>query len=300
MRPRPLARALGLGVALVVTLGAARTAWALWMDSASAPTTAVGLGTVSFAAWGQSGTTTPAYSPDGSPVTLVLPGAEIIRVLDQTGPNPAPVIWRFTLQGQADGIAGLDVTVTAGTQVAQDGTTTDLSSGVASPETLLSFSTMKVYPAAPNGDCSAVPATPTKSTANVLLFDATGHVLQAPGASTGAPVTQTWCVALDFNNRPDATYANEVQATATADDHTQHGAIARWQATVAFPPSLNPIGVYVNRADVRGTAEDGSTSWSHAFYRASVYPDPTQEPDVTLVLAPTVTTVSAPPTGPPS
>ncbi|MCL2316838.1 MAG: hypothetical protein FWC46_07125, partial [Actinomycetia bacterium] len=48
------------------------------------------------------------------------------------------------------------------------------------------------------------------------------------------------------------------------------GAIARWQATVAFPPSLNPIGVYVNQADVRGTAEDGSTSWARALFRASL------------------------------
>jgi len=255
------------------------------------PAAAIGVGALSMDAFGQSGTTTPQYSADGGPVTLVLPGTEIVGVLGQTGIDPPPVIWRFTVQGYANGIAGLDVDVTVASQIAKDGKTIDLSSGVADPDSLLSFSTMKVYPASVNGDCSAIPTVTPVPGQNVYLVDNTDRVLQAPGAYAGTPVTQYWCVSMDFNNQPDATYGNEVQASGIADDSTVHSAIASWRAVVAFPPSLNPIGEYVNQADVIGTAEDGTYSRDSDIFKAAIYPDPNQEPDVTILVAPRVTSL---------
>jgi len=287
------------GVAMAAALTMTVSAVALWAANRDVPAAAIGVGALSMDAFGQSGTTTPQYSDDGGPVTLVLPGADIIGVMGQTGIDPPPVIWRFTVQGYANGIAGLDVDVTVDKQIAQDGKTTDLSSGVADPGTLLAFSTMTVYPASVNGDCSAVPVVTPAPGKNVYLIDNSERVLQAPGAFSGAPVQQYWCVAMDFNNRPDATYGNEVQAQGIADDSTVHNAIASWQTVVEFPPSLDPIGPYVNQADVVGTAEDGTYSRDTDIYQAMIYPDPNQEPDVTIIVQPRVTSLgSGAPTSP--
>ena len=285
--------AIAVTAAVAVVFGSSAAALALWSDSGTTTIPAIALGGVSFDAFGQSGVTTPQYSADGAPVTLTLPGSEIVKVLDQTGLDPAPVIWRFTAEGYAAGITGLNLDVLVGKQIAHDGTATDLSAGTAAPGTILAFSTMKLYPAAVNGDCSTVPDTPATGPAqNIYLYDTTAHVLQAPGASTGDPVTQVWCMALAFNDQPDAAYTNQVQATGTAEDGTTHSAIATWSAAVAFPPSLDPLGLYVNRADVTATAEDGTTSHASATYQAMIYPDPSNEPDITLVLTPAVTSLS--------
>jgi len=281
------------GFVVATALSVTVSAVALWAANRDVPAASVGVGALSLDAFGQSGTTTPQYSADGGPVTLVLPGTEIVGVLGQTGIDPPPVIWRFTVEGYANGIAGLDVDVTVASQVAKDGKTTDLSAGVADAETLLSFSTMKVYPASVNGDCSAIPTVTPVPGKNVYLVDTSDRVLQAPGAYSGTPAQQYWCVAMDFNNQPDAAYGNEVQATGIADDATVHSAIASWQAVVAFPPSLNPIGEYVNRADVIGTAEDGTYSRDSDIFKAAIYPDPNQEPDVTILVAPRVTSLNS-------
>ena len=287
--------AIAATAAAVLLCGVSTAALALWSAHGTAQTPAFPLGGVSFDAFGQSGATTPVYSSDGAPVTLTVPGSTIAQVLGQTGLNPPPVIWRFTAEGYASGIAGLNLDVSVGSQIAADGTATDLESGVADPGTILSFSTMKIYPAAVNGDCSTVPDTPAADPGkNVYLYDATDRVLQAPGASTGAPATQDWCVAIDFNNQPDAAYVNQVQAIGTANDGTPHAAMDIWNAVVAFPPSLDPMGMYINRADVAAVAVDGSIARDSATYRAMIYPDPGEEPGVTILLAPTVTSLNPP------
>ena len=288
---RLLRVALIAGLAAATALGLANLAQALWMSTGTMTAPPIAIGTVGLDAYGQSGVTTPQYST-GGPVTLVLPGADIAGVLDQTGINAPPIIWRFTIEGFAKGIAGLNIDVTVDSQVERDGTTTDLSSGKASTQSLLGFSTLRVYPASVNGDCSVLPDVPVVPDKNVYVVDNTDHVLQAPGAFGGSPTTQIWCAALDFNNEPDATYSNEVQALATASDQTEHSAIATWNAVVAFPPALDPIGTYVNRADVAGIAEDGTTSRDSDTYQATLYPDPANEPDVKIVIKPDVTSLA--------
>jgi len=291
---RGVGRVAGVGMGIALTFGCGTTAMALWMASGATQAAPMPLGAVSMGASGL-GDAKVTYSPDGSPVTVVLPGSVVVGVLGQTGIDPAPVMWRFTVDGYAQGIAGLDVDVSVVSQVSKDGTVTDLSKGVADDSTLLSFSTMKVYPASVSGDCSAVPATPDPAPdENVLLYDNTDHALQAPGAFSGAPVTQVWCVAIDFNNQPDAAYVNQVQAIGTANDGTPHAAMDIWNAVVAFPPSLDPMGMYINRADVAAVAVDGSIARDSATYRAMIYPDPGEEPGVTILLAPTVTSLNPP------
>jgi len=284
--------ALGAGALVVATCGFVTAAVALWAANGSATGASVSLGTVSFDAYGQSGTTTPQYSVDGGPVTLTLPGSDIAAVMGQTGINPPPVIWRFTTQGYAQGSAGMDIDVAVTSQVAKDGSVTDLSSGAAAFGTLLGSSNLKVYPASVNGDCSAVPDVDITPNQNIYLFGNTDHVLQAPDAYSGGPVTQVWCVALSFNLEPDGAYANEVQATGTGDDATMHNAIAMWSAVVAYPPSLDPMGNYTNRTDVVATAEDSSTSRASATFTAVVYPDPNDEPDVIITIQPKLTSLN--------
>ena len=286
----PLRVVVGVSTAVLVTIAGTTTAVALWAANGVSGTANLTLGAVTFAGAAQGGS--PAYSQGGSPVTVTLPGQAIIAVMNQTGVNPAPVIWRFALQGYAQGIAGLTADVTVVDQIAGDGTVTSLDSGEADPGTFLGGSTMKVYPASVNGDCSAVPDTPDGPARNIYLYDNTDHVVQAAGAYDGGEVSQPWCVALDYNVQPDAEYANEVQATATADDLTEHGAMARWSAVVAFPPSLAVMGQYANQAEAAGTAKDGTTSRDTDYFRASVYPDPALEPDVTIQLTPHITTVT--------
>jgi len=274
------------------TLGISSVAYALWSDDGGVEVPPISVGAVSFAGYGQSGTTTPQYSPDGSPVTLTLPAGEILRVLDQTGVDPAPVIWRFTIEGYALGIAGMNVSIAMGDQIGPNGIVTSLSSGIGRPGTIVSLSTLTVYPAAMNGDCSAVPDTPDDQERNIYLYDADDYVLQHPGAYTGSPAVQVWCVAMDFNHAVDGEYANEAQAIGTGEDGSSHASLDRWNAIVAYPPALDPLGAYRNRVDAVGTAADGTVSRAHDVYEAMIYPDPGDEPDVTIILAPQVTNLN--------
>ena len=298
-------RIVAAPVVVAATLGLATLAYALWSDNGSVDIPAVAVGAVSFDGHGQkvsevptyaADTTEPQYSSHGESVALTLPAKEILKVLEQTGLDPDPVIWRFTVEGYAQGIAGMNVTVSMGDQIGEDGTATSLDSGNARQGTILAMSTLKVYPASLGGDCSNVPETPAGEDKNIYLFDANDHLLQSPGAyDADHPVTsQVWCVAMDFNQAQDATYANEVQAIGTGEDGTTvHAAIARWDATVAFPPSLDPLGIYRNRVDVVGTAEDGTLSRANTNWDAMIYPDPDVEPDVTIILTPTVTNLNS-------
>lgn len=276
----------------IATFGLVTAAHALWTvhDSVILPTVATG--SVTFGAWAGDGVRTD--SADGAPVTLTLPGSQIARVLDETGPDPQPVVWRFTASGVAHGVTGLvyDVRVTA--QVAADGTTHDLAGGVARPGTVLAGSTLSVYPAAAGGDCSAVPPAPEPAegepTRNVHTHTAEQHVLQDAGSNaTGEPVVQEWCAAVRWSHAPDGRYANDAHVTARGADGTPSSAMAQWQAGVAFPPSLDASGTYANRGSVAARGEDGTTSRAHDDWRGVLYPDPSGEPDVTVTLDPAIT-----------
>ena len=297
VRVRPF---LIAAAAVAAALGSASVTFALWSVSDSVGVPAIRVGDVSFGASGQTGPTDsqhPQYSATGNAVTLTLPGAEIIKVLGQTSPNPEPVIWRFDVTGFAQGIAGMNFDVSVPSQTRTDNGITlvvaDLIGGSVHPDTVLAQSTIKIYPASITNDCSAVPATPVGSAQNVYVFDGNGHVLQAADSYAGAPTTQQWCVAMDFNRKPDGAYVNRVQATGTASDDSIHSAINRWDAIVAFRPSLAPLGRYVNRADVAATAADGTISRANDVYYAIVFPDPSSEPDLTIKLAPKVTVPTA-------
>ena len=293
VRVRPF---LIAAAAVAAALGTASAAFALWSVSDSVGVAAIRVGDVSFGASGQTGPTDgqhPQYSDDGDAVTLTLPGAEIIKVLGQTSPDPEPVIWRFDVTGFAQGVAGMSFDVSVPSQTRTDNGTTlvvaDLTADPVDPDTVLAQSTIKIYPASITNDCSAVPTTPTGPAQNIYVFDGDGHVLQAADSYAGAPTTQQWCVAMDFNRKPDGGYANRAQATGTADDTSIHSAIDRWDAIVGFRPSLAPLGRYVNRADVAAIAQDGTISRANDVYYAIIFPDPSSEPDLTIKLKPTVT-----------
>jgi hypothetical protein len=278
-------RRAATGIAAVAAVGLAGVALALWGAGDTVEAAPVSVGAVSFDAFGE----TPQYSTDGAPVTVTLPGSQVARVL-----NPAetsPVIWQFTAEGYAQGIAGISYDVTLGAQVAPGGPVTDLTDGMGQPGTVLAASTVTVYPASVNGDCSAVPEVPeAEQGKNVFLVDNVGHVLQAPGAYQGHAVQQVWCVAMRFNQEPDGTYVNQVEATGTDTTGAVHSAIDLWHAVL--PPALDWLGLYRNRADVTGTAEDGTTAHDSDLFETALIPDGSVEPDITIVLDPTVTNLN--------
>ena len=282
--------------AVAAALGSASAAFALWSASDSAQAPAIPVGDVSFGASGQSGPTDgdhPQYSGDGKSVTLTMPGSVIVEVLDQLGPNPDPVFWRFAVTGHAQGMAGMNFGVSVPSQTKTDSNGTlvvaDLTAGPVNRDTILAQSTLKVYPASITGDCAAVPATPAGSAKNIYVYDGADHVLQPADSYAGNPTTQQWCVAIVFNKAPDGVYANAAQAIGVAEDGTSRSAIARWDSVVAFRPSLAPLGEHLNRADATATAADGTTSRAHDVYNAIVYPDPSGEPNLTISLSPEVT-----------
>jgi hypothetical protein len=250
------------------------------------------VGSVSFAGYTDAGS--PQYSPDGSSVTLRLPGSEIVKVLD-SGANGAPVIWRFTTEGYAAGIAGMDVTVDVGVQVGPFGAQTDLSDGNARTGTVLAMSTMRVYPALVTGDCSALPDIPTgEEGRNIYLFDAVDYQLQAAGKYhgqlSGDPTAQQWCVAMTYNESLDGAYANDVTAVATDNFGDTHSSVASWDTAVAFEKLLDALGFYRNSV----IASSGSTDAMDDFQAQLDFDfDPGAEPDVTFVLTPKVISQSA-------
>lgn len=281
------------GLAAAAALALALGAQALWSDHGTGTGGSMKIGSVRFGATAEDGTpSTPADSEGGGAVTVTLPGSTIVEVLDQTGLDPDPVIWRFSASGYAQGITGLVYDLTVTSQVHRDGSETPLSTGAGEDGTILALSTMKVYPASVNGDCSSVPATPAEGTQNVHVFDSDGRVLQAAGAYAGGPTSQDWCVAILFNSPQDGSYANEARANGTDEAGHLNNAMDRWSALVAYPPSLNSVGAYKNRADVLGLAEDGTYSRSQDWWSATLFPDPTLEPDVTITLDPTVTNLN--------
>lgn len=165
-------------------------------------------------------------------------------------------VWTITVSGTAPGATSLTYDVSVGQQVT-DGETFDVVDGAARPGTVLAASTAKIYPAGPAADCSDVPA--DDSLANVSVYDGTAHVLQEPGtALTGQTSEQTWCVA------------------------------------VTFAPSVGDLGEYRSTVSVEALAQDATTARDEDAWHASLQPDPSDEPGLTIRLDPTIVPAVAP------
>jgi hypothetical protein len=270
------------------------TAQALWSDHSDAVRPSMRTGAVTFAAQASDDPGTRQVSEAGEPVTVRLPGSEIIRVLDPEGPGAAPVFWRFEAAGAALGITGLSFDVTVDRQVRPDGTETDISDGLAPDSTVLGGSRLTLYPAAAGGDCSAVPAAPEGDEAkNVVVVGGEQDVLQAPGTNpTGDEVVREWCVAMRWLDDPDGLYANRVSASASAADGSAVLALDEWDAVVAFPRSLPAGAIYGNRATVDALGLDGRALHDASEWHAVLVPDPSAEPDVIITLDPAVTNLN--------
>ncbi len=285
---------LVLGALAASTVPAAYALWAM-DDSVSIP--AFDLGRVAFAAAPTHGAAGLVYSTDGAPVELTLPGSKVAEVLHQTGPDAAPIIWTFDATGWADGITGIVYDVSVTSQVARDGSIHDLSTGVGEENTLLRYSTLKVYPADAGGGCADVPADSEtadgETRKNVMVFDAQRHELQAPGARSADGSSQTWCAAMAFINAPDARYVNDAYAQGVAEDGKTYGALDTWNTAVSFPPSLPLLGTYISAAEATGVAEDRTRPRDVDVWSAGIYPDPIDEPDIIIVLDPAVTNRNA-------
>lgn len=282
---------LTAAIAGVMTFGVVSAANALWTANDAVMVPELRSGALTFEA---SADSQRVLSESGGPVEITLPGAEIAKVLDQGGLRTDPVIWRFQVAGAALGIAGLDYDITLGPQVWADGRSTELVEGVATDGTLLADSTVRIYPAGLGDDCSVIPDGPVpvegEAPADVQLLDASDRTLQAPAANpTGAEVTQTWCVAMLWNHRADGLYVSEASAQGIAVDGSENRDFDVWDAAVAFPASLDAIGVYDHVAWAEGTGEDGTLSRDDSSWSGTVHPDPAEEPDLVIRIDPRVT-----------
>lgn len=289
-------RTLVLAGAIVTLMAGSLAASALWSAGVGVDIPAVALGAVRFGAESESAPNERTFSNAGAPVTVTLPGAAVVEVLDQASVDAAPVIWRFSASGAALGIAGLNYEVSVREQVMGENTH-DLAGGIAAPGTVLAGSTMKVFRAGTGSDCSAIPETPALAEhevpKNVHVFEASDVELQSPGAALeGADSIQEWCIALSWNQAADGTYVNDVHVSGLSADGSSAGSFDRWHAQVGYPPALEMLGVYRNLARVEATADDGTGAQASASWEADVYPDPSNEPDIVVALDPIVTNVN--------
>lgn len=279
-----------------LAFGTLTGASALWSVNDAVVVPALRSGSVSFAVQDAAQTAPPQVSEQGGTVAVTIPGEVIAGIVGQTGAHPDPIIWRFAVTGAAQGIAGLDYDLIAAAQVGPGGEH-PLGDGVAQKGTLLAEASLRIYPAGLGDDCALVPDLPDDPDRNVYLWQEQGHVLQAPHTNlSGAPITQTWCVAIAANGSPDGRYANDARAAGIGEDGLARLSVDRWNAAVAFPVSLAPLGVYRNRAVADGRAQDDTSARDEASWEASVFPDPAGEPGVRLELSPRVTTVGTVPT----
>lgn len=284
--------------AVVCLMGAGFAAAALWSSRADVSVPSVSLGSVRFGAAAEAAPTGPETDPNfsvgGEAVTVTLPGKKLIEVLDQTSIDAEPVIWRFTAQGSALGITGLNYDVSVTEQVKEGEPAHDVSSGIAKPGTVLERSTLRVFRAGAGGDCSAVPEIPQAAEGepkkNIFVFAGGDVELQAAGAApAGEESSHEWCAAMTWNAVADGTYVNDVHVVGVAEDGSQSGARARWHSQVGYPPALELLGVYRNLATVEATAEDTTKAKATAQWDADIYPDPSGEPDIVISLDPIVT-----------
>ncbi|WP_447914077.1 hypothetical protein [Microbacterium phyllosphaerae] len=272
---------LTAAIAGVMTFGAISTAHALWTTNDAVVVPELRTGALTF---GASADSQRVLSESGEPVEVTLPGSEIAAVLDQGGLRTEPVIWRFQVFGAALGITGLEYDVTIGPQVWSDGRNADLTEGIAEEGTLLADSTVRIYPAGLGDDCSVIPdGVEGEGAANVQLTDAADRTLQEPDANpTGASISRTWCVAMLWNHRADGLYISEASAYGIAVDGSENRDFDTWEAAVAFPASLNAIGVYDHIAWAEGTGDDGTLSRDDSSWNGTVHPDPAGEPGLVI------------------
>lgn len=270
-RHAPAGAAIACGAALA---SFAFVPWvaALWSDGAPVEVPPLPVGGVQFAASALAPSSTFEYSEGGEPVTVTMPGSEILRILDAPpvpGDPRGLVIWQFKIAGGAHGIAGIEY---------------DVEVPAPDDHTLRSMSVTTVYPAGVGGDCSLVPSE------QPVLSDLT---FQRAGSNpTGESLEQIWCVAVDWLEEPDGLYRNAAHATAAAMDGRRIAALAMWQSSVSFPPSPRGLGTYENAASVQALAADGTTAEADTGWRASVVADPSGEPALTLTITPRVTSLA--------
>lgn len=278
------------GVVFGLVITGAAVANALWNASTRIGVPSFPLGSVAFGAYPTSSPQAITSSIGGEAVTVVLPGSRLAEILTPPEETTAPLIWRFTAQGSALGITGLDYSIEVREQ-RFGGDIHDLASGHALPDTVLGKSTMKIYRAGRGGDCGAIPALPDDADGrNVYVYDGDEVVLQEPGAGTaGESVAQEWCAAVEWNAADDGRYRNSVQVVATGENGARAGHIDDWHAVVGEPPSLDMAGTYRSLAEAQGVGEDGTHAAGRSRWEADLYPDGSREPDVVISLRPTLT-----------
>lgn len=281
----------GVAIGLVVT--GATLANALWNAATRVGVPSFPVGSVAFGAYPSNSPQAIMSSTGGEAVTVVLPGSRLAELLTPPEETTEPLIWRFTAQGSALGITGMNYDVEVREQRFGDDVH-DLASGHARPNTVLGKSTMKIYRAGLGGDCSAIPALPDDADGrNVYVFDGDGHVLQEPGAGIpGESTAQEWCAAVEWNAENDGRYRNTAQVVAVGLNGAQAGAIDDWHAAVGVPPSLDMAGTYRSRAEAQGVGENGAPAVGRGGWEADLYPDGSREPDVVIALRPTVTNLN--------
>lgn len=275
----------------ILTFGAVSAANALWTTNDAVVISEMRTGAVAFAA---SAGAERMPSAAGEPVEILLPGTEIAKALDEGGLRTDPVIWRFEVSGAALGIAGLDYDITLGPQVWPDGRSGELTSGVATEGTLLADSTVRIYPAGLGDDCSAIPAplvaAEGEPAANVHLFDTSDRMLQQPATNpAGLEITQTWCAAITWNHRADGLYVSEASARGLAVDDSENRDFDIWEAAVAYPASLDAIGIYDHVAWAEGAGESGTLARDDSSWSGTVHPDASGEPALVIRIDPRVT-----------
>lgn len=288
--------------AIALSLGGALAANALWGASIRTSVPEFPVGSVAFGAHPNDRPQAFSSSVDGEAVTLRLPGERLAEIISPPEGNSKPVVWRFTTQGSAPGIAGMNYSVAVREQ-ASEGDSHDLSSGYARENTVLAGSTMKVFRAALGGDCSAIPETPDAAEGgqprNVYVFDGDDVELQEPGRGTVGQLSHhEWCVVVEWNYPEDGLYRNDVTVSAVSENGAINNAIARWHAIVGQPPALAMTGTYLGRAVAEGTGDNSTLVRGFGEWHADLYPDPFGEPDVVIALQPTVTNLN--PEFPPS
>ena len=313
----PRSAALRAGViaatAFAAALGGMSTASALWTHQRSATVAPLPVGNVAFgvstgvqtddeATTTYDRVTTVASAGDatrGEPLQVRIPGAVIAQVTDQRPPifpdeeaghEVEWVTWRFVVYGRADGVFGMTYSVEPDRQVERgtDHTVRPLADGIGSHQTLLGHSTMVIFPAAANGECTAVPGVTGGQNVHAVVAPnepATDVTMISTDIETTTS-RHTWCVGVRFNSTPDGEYIADAQTSGLGFDGRLHRDVSQWRAIVTFPPAIPPVGIYGARGAAEGIGEDGSIARDHAEWHSPLTPNPDNEPDVLLRITP--------------
>ncbi|MCL2593910.1 MAG: hypothetical protein FWD83_00075 [Promicromonosporaceae bacterium] len=302
-------------IAFAVTLGGMAAAQALWQHGQTTVVAPLPIGNVAFGV--STGvltdsaetttyerTTTVASAEDitrGVPLYVRVPGEVIAQVMNQRPPVFPDettdelvewVTWRFAVYGRADGFYGMNYDVEPVSQVLRgtDETVRSLADGIGSYQTLLGHSTMVVFPAAENGECTAVPGVPGGQNVHSIATPASPSTDMEliPNVSSTTTSRHAWCVGVRFNSILDGEYIAEAIASGLGLDGRMHRDFDQWRAIVAFPPAIPPVGTYGARGTAEGIGEDGAISRDHDEWYAPVAPNPDNEPDVILRITPQV------------